>query len=385
MPSFSISPSEIRSLASPHCPPSLIALTLSCLSINPSDRPPVLAILHSLRSIEVEVLAMEARGIGLSPADGGVGTWNVGSISFAGTTKRGKRSAAPGLPDFGAGSTRRDSGGSEGSEDLEVAMLALAEVKVGGHGRRRRGESEKGLLEEEEYSTSVVRKESGYASSTLTVRGFKNTHDRLASSASSLPSLPSSWIRQPPAEDSSSSDDSLPRTPNLLDETEPRSTDSKLDSRISFMTARTDAISIAGATINHGGSEYADEAEDVFHSTFLAQPAVPLHRFSLIKPGFQRFLGSLAPYNNPSVVDLGKKTGGEVGKRVAERKEAKTKCGLCEKKLGIMKAFLECDDCQFRFVVVLSLPFVVVADSFSRRCHLKCSVSLRPPPLRAPR
>ena len=315
MPSFNISPTEIHSLASPHCPPSLISLALSCLSLTPSDRPQVLSILSSLRSIEAEVLSMEARGIGLSPADGGRGTWNVGSISFAGTTKRGRKKASPGMPDFE--STRRESEGSEGSEDLEVAMLALAEVKVG-HARGEEG------LEEEGYSTMVVRKEA-YASSTLTVRGFKDAHDRFASTASSLPSLPSSWTRPSPA---SSSDDSLPRTPNLVDE-QPPSTYSKLDS---FMTARTDALSIAGATIDHGRSEYD---QDVFHSTFVA-PA-PLHRFSLIKPGFQRFLGSLAPYN-PA----------EGGRKSVEGR--KGKCELCDKKLGIMKAFLECDDCQFRFV-----------------------------------
>lgn len=420
MPSFGVDFDEVRSLASPHCPPSFLDLALSCLALNPAVRPPVLEILTALRAIEAQVLEAEARGVGLSPEERG--TWNVGSVSFAGTTKRGAgrtRPSAPRLPSFegqvkvvgssmlagGRGQKAprthgRTDSASSGSED-EVAMLNLAEVEVDvDGGRRKGGESVDGLLGEEQgegdrgsrYSTAVLGRnrrahqnieDNSFASSTLTVRAFAGNqdstlgHQRLASSASSIPSLPPSWIassqqQQDGASSASASDESLPQTPQQADGAFPSSKSNDDDGdhvAASYLTARTTTLSITGATVAHGSDdedtsdEEADERQDHFHSTLLPPPGqelevheIPqptLHRFSLIKPTFQRFLmGSLAPYGAGSSVV---QQGGE-GEKSSRRKSgsvtpgavAPSKCGVCSKKLGFTKPFLHCDDCGFQ-------------------------------------
>ena len=291
------------------------------------------------------------------------------------------------------------SSSSEGESDFDEAMLALDDVQVGyelrRHGRRADAESQQNLVrgdadDSSEYSTSVLRRGS-HLDSNITVKAFDpnedgrqhgrqhghhHHHHRLASTTSSLPSLPDLWIRQA----SEADDASLPITPALDAGKFPDPP--KYDTAgASFLTARTTSLSIAGATISHGGSDdeaEADERDDVFHSMILSplSPPLPaLHRFSLIKPGFQRFLGSFAPYATPSTVtppeanskrssiDGGKRPSVDGGKRGSVGEDGifgvSTKCQLCDKRLGILKPFLQCDDCHYK-------------------CHIKCSVSFFP-------
>lgn len=415
LPSFGVDLDEVRSLASPNCPPAFIDLALSCLAIEPSARPSALSILTTLRTIEAQVLEAEARGVGLTSKDER-GTWNVGSVSFAGTTKRGgKRPSAPRLPSFegqvvvgssmlanGRGQkppyhARQDSASSESEDDLAMFKFADADVDVDGAARRTGGESVDGLLDSDDedsrsrYSTAVLGRnrrghqnieDASFTSSTLTVRAFANGnakdstigHQRLASSASSLPSLPPSWVASSVKPEHSPSDD-FPTdiVPSKL----------QSDAGASYLTARTTTLSIARATVSHGSDDDEDtsdedeaekeERKDVFHSTILPPPgqdaieipAPTLHRFSLIKPTFQRFLGSLAPYGSASsaIQTAAASSSSSLASSLESEKSSKrrsgsatpgmgstaaNKCELCLKKLGFMKPFLMCDDCGFQ-------------------------------------
>lgn len=304
---------------------------------------------------------MEARGIGLNP-HAERGTWNVGSVSFAGTTRRGKTTrSAPKIPNWeqsgggDGGGARRNSSDEAEFSDFDEAMLALDDVQIGHHldkaRRRTRGESQAGLLAGEdddgEYSTSVIRRGLNL-DSTITVKGFTATHElrnmghnRLASSTSSLPSLSASWVRQ--------AEDTLPITPAL--DGHPT-----LRGATSYLTAQTTTLSIAGATISHSSDDSdEDERDDVFQSTLMQSPLSPftpaLHRFSLIKPGFQRFLGSLGAIpalTDPAVAgarrsstDLKRGASAERVKRGSAGEDglfgAGAKCELCDKRLGMLK------------------------------------------------
>lgn len=385
-----------------HCPKSFLDLTIACVSVDPSSRPQIREILNSLRLIETEVLAMEAKGLGERG-----GSWNVGTLSFSGTTKKGKkRPQAPRLPSFEGtivvgssilnnhGHTRMSYDSSQDSEN-EVNTIAMANVRVGKHGIG--GDSEDELLRGSEigslgsdYSTEVIRRNDkpkeilSTMESTITVRDFKReegTHDRLASSASSLPTLPSSWFLKPGTSEKAQETSAY----STQHDNDPLITISRVESTASYMTARTSALSITGATIDHGSPSSSEDSidDDVFHSTlralpsdisvdFFPAPTSPpisellssppaLHRFSLIKPVFQKFLGSLAPYNTPSFIDYTSKvnntrssTSGAGGGKRGSVDEGSgggifgVKCSICEKRLGFMKAFLECDDCGFK-------------------------------------
>ncbi|GAA5905528.1 hypothetical protein JCM6882_004776 [Rhodosporidiobolus microsporus] len=109
------------------------------------------------------------------------------------------------------------------------------------------------------------------------------------------------------------------------------------------------------------------------------------HRFSLVKPGLHRLFASLSASSSPSAPSLtsysaglgpsassaklsfqlaGGRTGTEVGAidpagSAMKEMNREGRCGLCEKKFGIMKAYLVCDDCGLA-------------------CHIKCS-DLIPP------
>lgn len=333
---------------------------------------------------------MESKGIGidLDSSRDGRGTWNVGSVSFSGTAKKGSPSkkgrketkgGSRKIPDFDGKiqspsvvkKSKEEGESSSDESDLDIAALALADVRVeGGHGKREgAGESQVGLLEQEEdatYSTGVIKRQPGRgtssfvgagATSTLTLKGFQAaeeegaevTHDRHFSSTStnSLPSLPPSWIHA--EKDANSDDVESPFIDATADNPDIPATES-------FISARSETISIAGATIDHQDPDEADEENDTFHSTlnFLpanfeaSTPVWPLHRFSLIKPSLQRFIvgsipGVVKSYGNGFA-------GSNVGLGIAKKsvlEENGNRCQLCEKKLGALKAYLQCDDCGF--------------------------------------
>lgn len=107
LPDYGISAEEVWSSVSPNAPTSFVELALECCSTEPNKRPDAKAILRRLRDVEQEVAQLEAQGLGGADAHsrGGLGSMaaNVGSVSFAGTTKRGSIKHANGL---GQGSTR---------------------------------------------------------------------------------------------------------------------------------------------------------------------------------------------------------------------------------------------------------------------------------------
>lgn len=301
-PDYSLSQVEVWSSVSPHCPRAFVELALECCDDDPERRPDCKSILRGLRGIEQEVKEMEARGLGDEDAHTrGAGTCNVGSISFAGTLKRGslapsKRPGAPRLPSFEgqldlrkgsvfapvipglepAASTSildlerslghiRSRSGSETDEEEGEALLALASAEVPiGHTNSS----------DEAYSTSVVRPSQ-----------IRAPYGRLGStSGSQLPTLPTSWImdssRFADADEEADSKTVIVAT----------TADDK-DAPVSAFTTRPDTVSLAGAIAD--GNELDDE-QDVFHSAFQEPPpaveAAPEwpHRFSLIKSVMSR-------------------------------------------------------------------------------------------------
>lgn len=124
LPDYGMSHDEVWGSVSSNCPRSFVELALECCDVNPAKRPDTKAILRRLRDVEQEVLDLDARGLGDEDAHtrgrlattkrrGSVAA-NVGSISYAGTTKRGSgkgygavgggrgttRPSAPRLPSF---------------------------------------------------------------------------------------------------------------------------------------------------------------------------------------------------------------------------------------------------------------------------------------------
>lgn len=327
-------------------------------------------------------------------------------------------------------------------------------------------------------SDSVIRP--SYLDSTITVKASPTkgsvkvespTYVRLASSASisSLPSLPSSWLQKHHREDSNTSSIDSFNSSSDVGENSPYHTmfpnqpispvvtpsalpKAQSQEAVYFDTVTTNAtlgseISEAGATIDHSSSRPSEllessEEEDIFHSTIRSPPSAirnplripstasvasttsiftPLHRFSIIKPGVQKYLGSLTPYSNspslisyskkqksessvPGVGGLGKKNGegskknsldltrthssgvdGEGGMGLLWPGGLLTKCEMCEKRLGLLKSFLECDDCGFRYVLDDLQHFVrqLTWTHFCLgRCHIRCSDHLTLPSCR---
>ncbi|BGP43377.1 hypothetical protein JCM10449v2_007409 [Rhodotorula kratochvilovae] len=486
LPDYGISYTEVWGSISSNCPRSFVELALECCDTDARRRPDTKTILRRLRDVELEVLDLDARGLGDADSHTrgaldsvrrkGSMAANVGSISYAGTTKRGSgkygavggggggrgtaRPSAPRLPSFegrvnlrlggsfvggaptatatvlsaspsvpssiaaGHGHAASREGSYSDDEDSE-ALLALAEADIcidsldmrpdsayfaQQRGRRDDGEDDA----ESDYSTSVVK-----PSKILSGGGGSRTmpYGRLGSSsgstlaggggegAGSLPSLPPSWVaasRRAVEDDEGTETVIAPsRSPRASPAKSSGSTETGAES---FLTARTSTLSIANAVVGHAAEPSteeevaqpetavvvqrtveADEEEekDVFHSTIqgpllvvdeqtgVAVQEIP-HRFSLIKPGLQRFLGSLAPYSasSPSLAQAQaqeKRASWGLGSRAEAGLLAPAggagvgagRCGLCEKKFGIMKAYLACDDCGFS-------------------CHIKCS-DLIPP------
>ncbi|GAA6008497.1 hypothetical protein JCM11491_004499 [Sporobolomyces phaffii] len=441
-----------------NCPKRFIDLALRCCDTYPERRPVMREILNELREIEREVLAREDGGEGDAHTRGGGGgtvpsnaaaslKGNVGSISYAGTTKRGSRPgvgggrtrpSAPRLPSFegkvkisssflGAGATsargdvpqrQKESGrpillreGSESEDDDGEALLALAEADV------PIDETEDGSPSRK-YSTNVLKPRSTIIAGGMVGRPYgtlgSTSGSTLAGSArdeshnrsGSLPSLPHSWVAAHTSKQSTSKDQERP----LLDEEAPEADEDEgtrtiiapstatnsPSNKLSYLTARTSTLSVANAVVGRlpdegqpGDEDDPEEARDVFHSAFQHPPAPPPrppqvdvsgppleapHRFSLIKPGLQRFLGSFSPYAitsslassaSPPLATSSSQSQWDLSSRLENGTGAQpsyssgSKCHLCTKKLGIMKAYLACDDCQYA-------------------CHVKCSDSVAP-------
>jgi len=123
-PSFAIDQDEIRRLASPGCPPTLIQLCIDCLANEPLQRPTTRVILDRLREIEAEILSRPSEAEDL----------HVGTIKFMTGMKR--PSPAPRIPSFGMGvgkdiangSAKSDDATDESDEELTQAAEKLSKV-----------------------------------------------------------------------------------------------------------------------------------------------------------------------------------------------------------------------------------------------------------------
>lgn len=89
-PYWGIDADEVRSRASPGCPPALVDLALDCCKTDPEARPVMRDILARLRDIELSVLEK-------------AGDAHVGSIKFFTAGGRKRPAAAPRIPSFGSG------------------------------------------------------------------------------------------------------------------------------------------------------------------------------------------------------------------------------------------------------------------------------------------
>ena len=117
LPDYGMSHDEVRGSVSSNCPRSFVDLALECCDVDPTKRPDTKSILRRLRDVEQEVLELDARGLGDADAHtrGAHGATtrrtgplaaNVGSISFAGTTKRGSGKAYGAVGGGGRGTAR---------------------------------------------------------------------------------------------------------------------------------------------------------------------------------------------------------------------------------------------------------------------------------------
>lgn len=121
-PTFAIDPVEVHNLATPGCPPDLIALSLQCLSTDPTARPTTRDILDRLRIIEAEVLSRP------SERDEA----HIGSIKSMGPKRP---VGGPRIPSFGMGVGKDIRSGSttddSDDEELVEAVLTLSKIKSG--------------------------------------------------------------------------------------------------------------------------------------------------------------------------------------------------------------------------------------------------------------
>ncbi|KAK0200978.1 TKL/LISK/LISK-DD1 protein kinase [Desarmillaria ectypa] len=339
-PTFSIDAEEIRELASPGCPPDMIALCLDCLAADPAARPVTRDILERLRLIEAEVLARPSEDEDA----------HVGSIKFITGGKR--SSAGPRIPSFGmeVGKDIRSSGSSTDDSDDELmeAVMGLSSVGVSSDWSDSTGGKVVAPLDFElltsinlggnepllntrssEYSTTVIRSHPSQhtmppsLSSILTIRASPNpdeTPDPVLPASNHSPSSRPSTIMAQRVEG-----EDLLGTSSIA----------SIDTLDTYHTAAgLSAISSALAT--EGGSTIRS-----LHGNYVA-PLV--HRFTLLKPGGAKpkknsISGGISPPGeavtwNP--LDLIFSSGLFVAK-----------CDVCTKRLG-WKPVLECDDCGLK-------------------------------------
>ena len=399
LPSFGLDPEEVRARVSAHCPESLVELTLACVQVEPGMRPDAVQVLNALIAIEGEVKERSERGE-LGNERGG--SWHAGSVGYAGWRRTNKADKARALP---AQWSESESEG-EGDEDRVEVLRNLAST-VDGSQAPLLDQSGPGLSV---YSTALIKAGRGGKSkasalcSTITITPHQY-RPNYPSPTETLPGLPDSWIAAhkksntaSPSEGGSTEEDSAPEptTPELdqLDQGPFNGSTLKASQRgsgtHSALTIDSTAVTIAHGYLTHsptGDSSSGDgrsllqshsasptfySAEGASLSAVRATPSEqvhpPTHRFSLIKPSFQRFLGSLpdisaGPSKRGSLEARLKRASVEsaaarapASPTRAETVEARG-CAVCDKRIGVWKAHLECDDCAFR-------------------CHIKCSVSL---------
>ena len=397
MPTFGLDSDEIRRLASSDAPHAFVELAIACVAILPSERPKIRTILEQLMVIE--------RGVIDSQASSG---YNVGSLTRAARhTGPQSRSSRLKMPHFGrvssfdgqinAPSHSEDNKDEDSSsdEDVEETLTRLERLRIGGKGsiylNAHSNDGTSQLLEtsaETRSSAYAVVKGSRFvgrsslfftppagASSVLTI---KPDPIKPSVSESSLPSLPASWleavlpghIKASPVEleiaqaiggPASVPSKLITSVTNPLDPATPTS-DSLRETR--FATIKSLSIPIPAM------SGWMDD----FLSATSGGPSP--HRFTLIKPGWKALWETPSPpegkvskrlsrtsegakedrtANNQSEPALrrsfdGEKRSGGGGMAISPLQllysSLSTRCHACEKRFGLMKPYLSCDDCQ---------------------------------------
>ncbi|KAI0255429.1 kinase-like domain-containing protein [Lactifluus subvellereus] len=355
-PSFAVDAEEVRRLASPGCPPEFTQLAIECIAGDPAARPTTRVILDRLRAIEAEVLARPEET-----------ELHTGSIKFM--TGHRRHAPVPRIPSFGQGiggsirlsaSPEPDASEEDSDDELSDAVSRLESVTVVENGvplasrifANGSAESQQPLLGTQstysDYSTTVIR-----------VHNPQATSSTLPPLSSILTVRASPIEQHPPPPDRP-----LPAEP------EPPESTSRRRSAVSIASYYTasseEAASIAAAT--EGGSHLL----------------VPVHRFTLIKPGTsaKRFTSPSGAHPHAAASGVGStaaqgwsaldfffasgllpRGGGSGGGRA--------KCDICAKRLG-RKAVLECDDCGLR-------AHIKCGEAAPRDCAIRSSSSRAPP------
>lgn len=358
MPDYTIDPTEVRDRASAGCPVSFLALILACLSPTPADRPNIRTVLAALRTIEIEVMKRDGSvhigSIGFASARGRNGATEAGRRmpSFSSQAKRSSASSSLLVSHDGDRPGKDDD--SDSDEDEEEA-LALLDADLAS------SDSSFGCsaLTVDQHSNAVVSRSSAIsAASTVRASPRSKNHGSRFAEGSSLPSIPSSWlatVARPTATDAASK-----HSANVShgDEGATENDDAPQEFVDAWGPSRfTDTVAASvAAQLSHDST--TDDSKDPGN----------LHRFSLVKPGwslksFNLGIGTSATNLNRSEIRvLKERQAQQAATRPGKAKAAGglrqggtgllgavfARCDVCERRLGIGKPFLQCDDCPIK-------------------------------------
>lgn len=404
VPSFGLEADEVREMASHGCPADFIQLCLDCCEVEPQNRPDMRQVIQRLRAIEADIVAKEAKKGTLTNVGSLRGSSLAAVVGQSGRSKRPK--APPRLPSFegqvnlrrqrDASATimedepmthgREDSGSSTSSsdEEMEAALEALENVKVGGAATTAGEEARKTIK----------------AGSTIKVSGHGNPWWSDEPADAPIPSVRDSWKKAIPGtssdwktpEDEGMYSTSVIRPSKIKTTGDSGSNLAKTMSRMSTASKREDGDDASASTMtvkgaNHkvhpsdagtveelsspGGPAAAATAaaeEPDFEQTTesyrtarsshhnhnhqadasvamatvassIYEPALLYHRFTLVKSGVRK------PVDGTSA--MAQSWSGSFIPPQIILANALTKCHVCGKRLGL-GAYMDCDDCPYK-------------------------------------
>lgn len=123
-PLFTLDPTELRTRASPGCPPALISLALACASHHPHDRPSMPHVLAKLREIELDVMARQVEG------RAAIASEHVGSIKVLPSVKIGRGRALESLFREGLATRTNANAVDVDADEEEEVLAALADGSI---------------------------------------------------------------------------------------------------------------------------------------------------------------------------------------------------------------------------------------------------------------
>lgn len=432
MPTFGLDEEEIRSRASPGCPPAFLELAIVCVTPEPAGRPKIRAILEVLREIERDIIESQ-----LAAASGA--GYNVGSLTFGAKhagrkSVASKRPAGPGrIPSFqgqvSGPAYSTDGGESSEDEDVEETIAKLEALKVGnGRGSfylNAQGAQASSALAADGHSSigkySVIKPSKhstrssflvpdaqateSAASSASTVRANNNERESILTTRSAF-ALPESWVKAheekqkelagKDAEEASQDVDGESNATNAATAADATAVDVQatpeqpLVDEPATIEAEQPAAPVTavmpGSMPMPASSKFA-----TIKSLSMPIPATPEtmptapstgpspHRFTLIKPGWKALWEGSATAYTPQAGRRASLASGpssarssfDGGAASAPRKSTDSanaagagaglaaflpaqllgagllaRCSMCDKRLGLLKPYLACDDCQ---------------------------------------